>query len=308
MSKSRLLRRQVLLSLAYTAVFNYPLTRDEIYLRLIYSPKLFPVSLTQVEQALMSLKKAKLIDQKDQFYSLSAITPTLVCRSSRFKFAQIKLAGLAPLKRLIQLLPWVRAVAITGSVAMANAKKDDDVDFLIVTQKHRLWLTRLIIVLFAQLMGKRRSFAKEEKNSWCFNFWLEVDQLFLSSGRRNLYTAYDLLQAYWWFDRDRIALQFLRKNHWVKRFLPHFYNYSLSHLQVLPIKQRSSWEERWLSPLWFCLNAFAFLIQRCYMQHHLTNESVGYSFAFFHPRATKRNIYRRWRQLIKTNNRFLAKF
>jgi len=39
---------------------------------------------------------------------------------------------------------------------MNNAKRSDDIDFLIVTGANRLWLTRALAVLLIELLGRRR--------------------------------------------------------------------------------------------------------------------------------------------------------
>src|SRR3989344_8169404 len=58
--------------------------------------------------------------------------------------------------KLLSLVPPVKLVGLSGSVAMLNADEDHDIDLFIITAKNRLWTGRFIILILAQLLGLRR--------------------------------------------------------------------------------------------------------------------------------------------------------
>ena len=282
----------VILTLAYSNIFAAPLSLRQVWLRLI------KLDLDQgvLTKDLCQLIKRGLVRSYSGFYQLSTFNRNLSLEQRRRKrYALVKTRKISPVVDLAGKLPWVVGVGITGSVAVGNAKRNDDVDFLIVTRPHFLWLTRLIFTWMAYKKGKRRSFAKEEENSWCFNLWLTTDSLSLPKEKRSLYTAYDLLQVKWLVVKDRLALTFLRKNLWVEGFLPQYFRYCwFRYKESDVIKAKTS---IWLWVL-VPLNFLSYLAQRVYMQRHLTNEQVGYRFAFFHPRDTKGLIYKRLRRVL----------
>jgi len=57
--------------------------------------------------------------------------------------------------RLATIAPWVRLVAITGSTAYQGTKPLDDLDFFIVTEKNRLWITLLFALMLAKTQGTK---------------------------------------------------------------------------------------------------------------------------------------------------------
>jgi len=47
-----------------------------------------------------------------------------------------------PVLKFIGGIPWVKMVAITGSLAAYNPEKDSDIDMMIITKQNRVWITR----------------------------------------------------------------------------------------------------------------------------------------------------------------------
>ncbi len=280
------------LTLAYSNIFSTSLKLNQIWLRLIY----LDLGFDFLKNDLGVLVRKKLVKNVSGFYYLSnlALDPSL--EEVKKKRALKKIKETTPLVRLAQKLPWVVGLGITGSVAVGSAKKNDDVDFLIVTKPHFLWFTRFIFTWVAYRNGKRRSFAKEEKNNWCFNLWLTQESLSLPLEKRNLYTAYDLLQVKWLVTKNQLALYFLSQNRWAKQFLPHYFTYCWFKRQnEKHLKTENKFWQWFLVPV----NFLSYFLQRVYMQRHLTNEQVGYKFAFFHPRDTKGLIYKRLRWVLR---------
>ena len=73
------------------------------------------------------------------------------------------------LERLGKVCPWIELAAISGSTAYDAAKPGDDLDFFLVTRRHRLWITLLVALVRARLERLRSPGAPV----YCFNRLLE---------------------------------------------------------------------------------------------------------------------------------------
>lgn len=194
-----------------------------------------------------------------------------------------KMTQASPLLTFCRWLPWVRGVAVTGSLSVFDPKKPtDDVDFMIVCAPNRLWLTRPLLVWFSQLFGRRRTWKKEEPNSWCFNLWLEESALKVRSADRNYYLAHEVCQAWWLISKNDVGARFLAVNSWASVWLPRLFQISLfrtrgvqSDLDVVcmpwPFSTILDWGNHW-----------AYTLQRHYMRPHQTTEKVSKRKAAFH--------------------------
>lgn len=84
-------------------------------------------------------------------------------------------------------LPFVRLVALTGALAMHNPSGvDDDLDYLLVTARGRVWIARGFAVLLVRLARRRGVIL-------CPNYVVAEDAL--AQGRRDLYIAHEVTQA-----------------------------------------------------------------------------------------------------------------
>jgi D-glycero-beta-D-manno-heptose 1-phosphate adenylyltransferase len=284
----------VLLTIAYADQFNFPLNEAEIYHRLVK----ISLSKNNLKKILASLEKMGLIEYGDQLWKLSVGKAQAKVRLERERYSQKKWLEVNKLLNTISWIPWIRGVAVTGSLAVNNVSSDGDIDLMIVVAPRRLWLVRILVSISALWAGKRRTWQGSEENSWCFNLWLDEDSLSLPHRKRNIYSAYEVCQARWVLDRGEIEKRFFQDNSWVKKLLPNFYKNSTG----LSAAAESSW---WLS----LLNSIVFKVQYLYMYSHMSREGVSLSSAYFHPRSTKGHIYSGWlrslEQLGKTKKRIV---
>src|SRR5690606_6133029 len=111
---------------------------------------------------------------------------------------------------LIARLPFVRMVAVTGSLAVDNADEDDDLDFLIVTAPGRVWLTRAMVMAVGRLASLRGI-------TLCPNDLSAETALELPD--RDFYTARELLQMRL-IAGTATYIRMLETNAWWRDFLP----------------------------------------------------------------------------------------
>jgi len=283
---------RVLATLAYSGVFSWPLGVDEIVLRAINHPKDSSVlTNSEVETALRFLKKKQRVREKDGLWAVGrhAQEDQFLQRVQQQHSVKKKWQEAQQAVELLQKNQWIEAIYVTGSLAVNTAAPDSDIDFMLITSPRRLWLTRLWVIFQSWRHGKRRSFAHEEKNSWCFNLWLTTHTLQLEPNQRSLYTAYEVCQAVCVFDRrGRVEGNFLRANAWVSLYLRGFFEAKMR------LVVRSTQSKKVGKHIFQDLIAFgdwlSYAAQRFYMSPHMTREVVARDKAFFHPRSTKNLI------------------
>ncbi len=302
------LARAIVATVAYTDQFRYALSIDQLKARLIaFSPNTLPPQIR--EQTLLltisQLEKKRLLLRQGVRIALPGKEGNFAWTKIRQQYSQQKWIEAYQVANTLSQLPWIWGVFVTGSLAMDNVTAHDDLDFFIVTQPHRLWLSRLWVFWLALRQKKRRSRRGKGSDQWCFNMWLESTHLSLPVSQRSLYTAYEVLQTRCLFSRHRTQQQFYDDNQWISQYLP---NAEVSREIIpnsdLPIEKVFIGSEIWrrgISIGWDGLNEIVYGIQRWYMWPHQTLEKIGRGFAFFHPRPTKKLIMRNWkRSLMRT--------
>jgi len=214
----------ILQTLCYHDLFDYPLTLKEIHRFLIGSAKRKAQNLKLQLETQNLIKEGK-IERKGSFYFLKGREKIVVIRKRREKYSQKKLLIAKKAARFLRLILTIKMVAVTGALAINNSQNDDDIDFLIVTQTDRLWLTRIQAVLLIELMGmRRRAQDVEVTDKLCLNIFLDENHLALPRNKRNLFTAHEIALMKLLWQRDNVYQKFLKENQWIKRFLPNWKN------------------------------------------------------------------------------------
>jgi len=129
-----------------------------------------------------------------------------------------------------KMMPWVKMVLITGSTASLNAQKEDDIDFWIITEPKRIWLSRFIegIILFF-LKRRRMRYSKDVKDSFCINFYMTTEALQLD--RENSSFAMQFVDAIPLIIKDYGQYKvLLESNEWISKFFPSWYQFQSEQL------------------------------------------------------------------------------
>jgi hypothetical protein len=277
----------VLTTVAYSDQFDFPLTIREIQER---TPYRVWSSVLEIKKTLSSLEKKKIISSKNIFFCLAGRENIFKCRQQRQNIATEKWSEVAHFIQLVHHIPWVQAVFLTGAFALQNSDRDDDIDFLLVVAPGTLWLSRILVTFLALISGRRRSWQGEEKKSWCLNLWLDTEHLQMETKSRNLYTAYEIIQAVPVFDRNSTVHLFYQQNAWVKKYLPNW--------REVKSTERPGTTDMSAPRIIRFFDWLAWKVQLLYMQPHRTSEKIGRGFAFFHPRDTKGMILRNWQKAV----------
>lgn len=198
------LEHAILATLAYSDIFDHPLTLDELHRYLIVF-----ASRDQISECAISMIESAC---KDGYYFLGDRPEIVDIRkrreaNSRKAFDRAMFYG-----RILGRLPFIRMVALTGSLAMLNLSKNRDMDYMLVTRPGRVWTARA----FALLLGR---LARLFGDVICPN--VIVSENALEWNANNLYAAREFAQmipisGLDVFNRLRLA------NLWVKDILPNF--------------------------------------------------------------------------------------
>lgn len=348
--------------MAYSGVFEYPLTTDEVWLRLIGS--------NQAKKEWLRLKKRleKLGDwheniwfeenqdfidvdpKSDQFLhawrqlvdldllvaeqrldkvyltlnlprlDTATIGSRIEQRSQRRQVSDKKRGELAGLIKLLKLFPGIAAAAVTGSLAVNNAAKDDDIDVWIITRPNRLWLVRFWLLLAVRMLSLYKKIAKSvaqrlnfladdwSVDDWCFNLWMDRLDLKVPLKQQSIYTAYEICQADWLdFGLSlTVGQQVLETNDWIKGYLPQYYQQQLQALQA----GRPTASVRDFNRNKLIKSVFTFLVSKCnqlffvpqakYIQKKqgIPRENLSLNQAFFHDNRSAQSWLTRWERRL----------
>ena len=134
------IKENILAALAYFDMFNYPLTKAEVYLFLKDKH-----DYEQFDTAIKNLLEEGIIYQFDKFYTLKNDHYLIVRRNEGNKRAAELIKIAEKVGSLLIKFPYVRGVAISGSLSKNFADENSEVDVFIITQKNSLWISRTIM-------------------------------------------------------------------------------------------------------------------------------------------------------------------
>ncbi len=275
------LQDSVLKTLKYSDHFGFPLKLSEIHFRLISSEPCLrrqACSLERVFGTLQLMLKNKIIYQTQDYYHLPGKKSLVARRVNRFKSSSPQLLRARSLSKKLSLIPFIKAIYLTGSLAMFNSESNSDIDFMIITKEGRLWTTRFILTAYTTFLGLRRTPGSQKfAGKLCLNLYLTPDSYLLPTHKQSLYTAYELIQAVPVYDPEGTRTALLAANPWIKNFLANFTDPSRPGLEgqnILPSRPGLIGQ---------VFEHLLFNLQYFYMRPKLTREYITINSAFFHP-------------------------
>jgi hypothetical protein len=196
-------------SVLYAALFDYPLTLSQLRQTLIGSLQMPSAILDTVRGSAML---SNVIDQQDGYFFPVGRADLIETRLRREERSRAFLAAHLPLLRVIAALPYVRMVALSGSIAHLNLEPGGDLDLFIVTRGGRVWSTGVAVVLLAKLLRRR--------STLCANYVVADSDLEFSE--KDLFTANQVinLQPLTGYD---VLREIVRRNPFVTQFYPNFH-------------------------------------------------------------------------------------
>ncbi|MFN8242463.1 MAG: hypothetical protein U0X40_00305 [Ferruginibacter sp.] len=200
-------RQHILHTLAYFDIFHYPLLKEEI---LRFHGENEP--LADIEEALLLLEEDGYIFRIENFYSLHD-DPALVSRRKKgneLAARQMQIARRAA--AILARFPYVRGLAVSGSLSKNYCTEKTDIDFFIITRSNRLWVARTLMHLY-----KKFTFLTGRQKWFCMNYY--IDEACPEIEEKNIFTAIEIATLLPM--QGKAALQrFHKANAWIRHYFP----------------------------------------------------------------------------------------
>jgi predicted nucleotidyltransferase len=204
-------KQDILATLSYFDIFDYPLTQTEIvqFLKTDYCHEEF-------FDDLQNLAMESWIYKMDEFYSLREDYSLVQRRREGNLRAKNMLKTAEKIAGFLSAFPFVKGVAVSGSLSKNFADENSDIDFFIITERNKLWLARTFMHCF-----KKVAILLNKEDLFCMNYY--IDEEMLQIKEKNIYTAIELATLLP-LRGIEVFKEFFKQNDWSKNFLP---NHSL---------------------------------------------------------------------------------
>lgn len=129
---------------------------------------------------------------------------------------------------ILQLVPYIRMIALCNSVAKGKARPESDIDFFIIARHNHIFTVRYFTIFWLTLFGLKIYPQKGIcADRVCTSFFLS--DFALNLDRLNTNKKEELLRADWilnlipLFNDSNTYMDFVDKNSWVKKYYKSYY-------------------------------------------------------------------------------------
>ncbi len=198
----------VLRSVVYASLFDYPLEPAQLESSLIgIGADAATIECWWRESDLLQAT----IEYRDGLYFPAGRSDLVGTRSRREALSRDLLDRDRRILSFVANLPFVRMVALSGSLAHLNAEGSADLDLFVITAPNRVWSVTVATVVVSKLLGWRKQL--------CMNYVVSEQAMALEP--KDLFSANQIihlrpLMGYKVFER------FIESNGFVREFYPNF--------------------------------------------------------------------------------------
>ncbi len=208
----------------YASVFDYPLTLEQLQQTLV-GERAGKEDLVAWYAASEKLQAA--VETRDGYFFPRGRGDFLERRHEREVVSRQLLEQLATPLSLVLGMPFVRMVALSGSLAHRNADRGADLDLFVVTSANRTWSVITTLIVLTRVMGWRRRL--------CINYI--VSERSLSVEPRDLFSANQIVHLRPLCGTDTYRA-FLEANPFIRRYYPNFHWSSAGAATESPRRRR----------------------------------------------------------------------
>lgn len=196
------LSEAILQTVAYSDIFDYPLTAPQVHQYLTGVQ-------ASVEEVAQALEEGP-VTRAGDYFTLPGREEIVSVRAEREARSHQLLPRAIRYGRVLGALPYIRMVALTGSLAVMNISESADFDYMLVAARGRVWTARAFALAFNRLTRLRG-------HTICPN--LIISETALAWPLHDLYSARELYQMKLIKGRD-VYTRLMKVNQWAKDFLP----------------------------------------------------------------------------------------
>ncbi|KGO95979.1 nucleotidyltransferase domain-containing protein [Flavobacterium enshiense] len=194
---------EALKTILYFSIFRHPLKMEEIHKYTTHA------DISETLKEIDYLIEEKILSKVDEFYvygsDLDSVTKRL-----KGNLGVKKAMTIAKKKaHFIAKFPFVKAVGISGSLSKGYFDEDSDIDFFVITEPDRLWITRTFLMLYKKI------FLLNSRKYFCINYFISTQNLEIEE--KNRFTATEI--------KTLIPLQgksafeaFYKSNNWIDNY------------------------------------------------------------------------------------------
>lgn len=282
------IKQAVIETVVYADIFNYPLTQMQLW---EYAISSIPFSREQLLKALPLVKE--IVSQENHYYFLKGRNFLVANRRAKIRINEEKLAQAQKVATILSIIPTIRFIGISGSVAMCNADKDDDIDLFFITSPRSVWISRLLVAWVLEVLGvRRRKDQQHVTNSICANMFIACNSLAFSQEKQNLYIAHEIAQVLPLYSVGDTYEQLIDTNRWIHTFLSNWKKKSI------PISHKT-FLQYFAGKILLLLDPVVRFLQLRYMEKSRTTETVGATVIAFHPQDRIHFVMHSFRQKCK---------
>ncbi len=161
------IEQAVVVTMAYADLFDYPPTREELHRYLVGTA----AAPAEVDAAIARLI-GRHLEQRDDYLCINGREEIFEIRTRRHRASPPRWTAARRYARALSRWPFVRMVAVCGSLAMDNVDEDGDIDVFCITAPGRLWWGQAAAMLLRRWPG----FARQRV---CPNYFLSQESLLL---------------------------------------------------------------------------------------------------------------------------------
>lgn len=213
----------ILRTVVYFDIFDYPLTVEEVY-RWLSASSSAPddgQAADDTRAAIETLVTTGKLERRGAYYYLPGRESVVETRTERMARSLRLWRRAASTARFLELVPFVKMVAVVNTLAIDNVRPESDIDLLIITAPRHIWIARMIVSGIVSLLGYRRH-GKKIAGRICLSFYATTEGMnfeSLQSEKPDIHLAYWTAQAVPLLD-DGTYEAYQRANAWVTRLLP----------------------------------------------------------------------------------------
>lgn len=294
-------------TLCYFGLFNYPLTKEELFAYLWKSPRLGYDEFIQTGLGQ--------IREKDSYLMLNSDDRISDDRRRRLVICEQKITIAKKAIKKIRSVPFVRAVFVCNSVGSGLASEGSDIDFFIIAAPGRIWLVRFFTNFILKIFGLR-TYGKNHQDKICLSFFVDEKHLnlrpycALKDDVHFIYWTHQMIPV---FDPKRLYESFLLANRWTEEYLPNIRRISgADYLTAIAESKigrgwRLLWENMWQGEYGNLIERQAKQFQLVRLKMSLKETStrgdnsviIEDGILKFHENDSRKEIYNKWQLCLQ---------
>lgn len=230
MNGSTDLEKNILKTIIYFDLINYPLTSWETWKWLIDEDGK-PGSKVDFYEVLETLQQSEYLKNKikikNNFYFLNTHDRLVDERMEKYVIAWQKFRKVIRMVKILKPIPFIKMIAVCNDLAYLNAPADSDIDLFIITFKKRIWITRFFAVFIIKLLGLRPT-KNYKRDKICLSIFVSEEKLNLEDLK---ISPADLHFTFWLenlipiYDAGNYYQKLRQANSWINNYLPNAFPY-----------------------------------------------------------------------------------